>query len=193
MAIKKTKRGSIDELALTRAAAWAWYQHQSGSETKPITREYDQTTRVRTPPTPSRYKLEAMRLKTEDEGGKTITETPKSVDTDNNSLLDTYELETLARQLDDLVMKPSSTPKFGFHGRSNSRVHDHKNICVPKTDAITNGKQIKKVDHNNKKKKILQRFCKGYAVMCGARGDVAGNAIIPIISCQSGKGIGSLD
>ncbi|XP_038906944.1 uncharacterized protein LOC120092810 [Benincasa hispida] len=95
-----------DGLAAVKAAAWAWYQHGSGSESKPV-REFG-LTRPITVPKPSRYKLEASRsqsLLIEDN-----SQTPKL---HNNSLLDSYEIASISRRLSDLL-DPSDINNFRF-------------------------------------------------------------------------------
>ncbi|KAK3198405.1 hypothetical protein Dsin_021820 [Dipteronia sinensis] len=79
---KKTPRGGIanntDALSIVKAAAWAWYQHGSGSGRKPdqgefvITRTTDQRVANYKP---SRYKLQAMKIIEEED---TILETSSS-------------------------------------------------------------------------------------------------------------------
>lgn len=49
--------GGGDNLAVVKAAAWAWYQRKEG---KPIMREFEITRAPRTP-RPSRYKIEATK------------------------------------------------------------------------------------------------------------------------------------
>lgn len=87
---KRKPRGSeaiVDELALAKSAAWAWYEHGSGSDGRSI-REVD-VWRTKMEPKPSRYKLEALRNVQEDQ--------------DSNSLLDNYEIERISRQLDHYI------------------------------------------------------------------------------------------
>ncbi|KAJ4972799.1 hypothetical protein NE237_005973 [Protea cynaroides] len=78
---------TLDELAVVQAAAWAWYQHGSGSEAKPV-REFD-LIRTQTAPRPSRFKLEA------DEN----TKMKGSI----NSLLDPYEVGRISKHLEYLI------------------------------------------------------------------------------------------
>ncbi|CAK9327700.1 unnamed protein product [Citrullus colocynthis] len=84
-----------DELAAVKAAAWAWYQHGSGSESKPI-REFGLTRPIPVPK-PSRYRLEATRsssLLIQDN-----TQSPNP----HNSLLDSYEIASISKRLSDLL------------------------------------------------------------------------------------------
>ncbi|XP_061374638.1 uncharacterized protein LOC133316863 [Gastrolobium bilobum] len=87
---RKKPKENTDELAVVKAAAWAWYQHGSGSEGK-ATSEFD-VTRTHRANRPSRYKLEAMRMAKE--GSQIHTKKP---------LLDPYEVQSISRQLDSLI------------------------------------------------------------------------------------------
>lgn len=145
---KPQPQESRDELALVKAAAWAWYQHGSRSERKKSSNEFD-VTRTRRSPRPSRYKLEAMRMaKVTDlrcnglEVG-TITH--------NKSLLDTYEVQSISRQFDSLI--DSSTNK---HMDDNCAKNDDGNRRM-----------------NNKKRFInFKGFWSRNVVVCGGGNDV---------------------
>ncbi|KAG8383663.1 hypothetical protein BUALT_Bualt04G0037300 [Buddleja alternifolia] len=94
---KRKPRGSIvDELALAKSAAWAWYNHGSGSDGKPI-REFD-VSRTKIDPKPSRYKLEAMNK---------LSKSP------SNSLLDNYEIDRISSQLECYI---ESSRHAKYHG-----------------------------------------------------------------------------
>lgn len=82
---KKSETTSVDESGLAKSAAWAWYEHGSGLEGRPV-REVD-AWRAKTEPKPSRYKLEALR-------------NLESINSSKNSLLDTYEIERISKHLD---------------------------------------------------------------------------------------------
>ncbi|KAI6687249.1 hypothetical protein NL676_024077 [Syzygium grande] len=110
---KSGRRGSAHELALAKAAAWAWYERWSWSERKPI-REYDI---MGTPRAlrPSQYKQEAKRLaqlaKVQDEKEKEK----------EDSLMDPYEVHMISRHLDRFKSLVESTitttpvlPRSGF-------------------------------------------------------------------------------
>ncbi|KAI4299616.1 hypothetical protein L6164_033056 [Bauhinia variegata] len=90
---KKPKNDVADELAIIKAAAWAWYHHGSGSERKAMS-ELDVTRTVHAP-RPSRYKLEAMSMAREVEE-KAQIQTHKS-------LLDAFEVESISRELESLI------------------------------------------------------------------------------------------
>ncbi|XP_019702394.1 uncharacterized protein [Elaeis guineensis] len=88
-----------DEMALVKAAAWAWYQRGSGNEGRPG-REFDITcggaARI---PRPSRYQLEALAK---------VSGSPKPGPATSNSLLDLYEIERITRELDRLIAASSA-------------------------------------------------------------------------------------
>ncbi|KAL8532340.1 hypothetical protein ACS0TY_008802 [Phlomoides rotata] len=88
---KRKPRGSesvVDELALAKSAAWAWYERGSGSDGRSF-REVDAWC-SKTDPKPSRYKLEALRNVQADQRSK-------------NSLLDTYEIERISNHLQHYI------------------------------------------------------------------------------------------
>ena len=150
---RKKPRGSTNELAVVKAAAWAWYQHGSGSEEKQM-REFD-ITRTRQAPRPSRYKLEAMRIAMEESSSTT------SPIHSNNSLLDAYEIESISKQLDCLVESSGSKFYTRFLARDN---HSQGNVTLVEND--TN--EMKK----KKKKKVKGFWLMRHAVVCGTREDV---------------------
>lgn len=172
---KRKSKESIDELAIVKAAAWAWYEHGSGSEGKPMS-EYDITRRVDhnnmiicDPHTitisssnssrPSRYKLEAMRILKQ--GTSTTT-------TSNNSLMDRYEIESISRHFDDIIISNGDQER-----RSNNMFlvedHDRDGNRLSKHDscAILDG------DENKKKKKLMRSwFSLRHGAVCGTIDDV---------------------
>ncbi|TKY56688.1 hypothetical protein E2542_SST21134 [Spatholobus suberectus] len=91
---RKPPKDNNNDLAFVKAAAWAWYQHNSGSKGKNIS-EFDASI-TRRAPRPSRYKLEAMRMVEEAREGSPIH--AKKL-----SLLDEYEVQSISRQLNGLV------------------------------------------------------------------------------------------
>uniref|UniRef100_A0A2P2IS76 Uncharacterized protein n=1 Tax=Rhizophora mucronata TaxID=61149 RepID=A0A2P2IS76_RHIMU len=110
------KAGTTDDLAIVKAAAWAWYEHGSGSEGKRVCEFVP--TRTWQVARPSRYRLEAMRMMEEDsmEGSKR----PTSVHTDN-SLLDSYEIECISRQFEYLSRSSESMFNSKFPDRNLHR------------------------------------------------------------------------
>ncbi|XP_057500332.1 uncharacterized protein LOC130784466 [Actinidia eriantha] len=116
-------RESVDELALTKAAAWAWYQRGSASEGRPVS-EYNPT-RPHRAPTPSRYKSEA--ISTTREAAK---EESKSTSQDDNShLLDKYEIERISRQLEYYMEVSDVEYNRGMHkntGKKGKRTKRYK-------------------------------------------------------------------
>eukprot|EP00262_Sarcandra_glabra_P016706 TRINITY_DN552_c1_g1_i2.p1 TRINITY_DN552_c1_g1~~TRINITY_DN552_c1_g1_i2.p1 ORF type:complete len:189 (+),score=15.01 TRINITY_DN552_c1_g1_i2:100-666(+) len=102
---KRKPRESADELALAKAAAWAWYQRGSWSEGKPIS-ELD-LRKTRRQPLPSRYKLEEEQQQNSDVDDHVEASEPHSFAVSpahtDTSLLDSLEIERISRQLDSLL------------------------------------------------------------------------------------------
>ncbi|XP_022735175.1 uncharacterized protein LOC111288522 [Durio zibethinus] len=153
---KKNNRSCLDELALVKAAAWAWYQHGSGSDEKPM-REFDITQTTRAPCRPSRYKLEAMR----NNASKTIkgSETTNPIHT-QNSLLDSYEIESISKRLGHLI-------EF-----SGIKFYDDL-LCI---DRDYQKKMVLNGGKKNKSNK-LKGFLLRRAVVCGRNQDVDDRAV----------------
>ncbi|KAK1302862.1 hypothetical protein QJS10_CPB12g01373 [Acorus calamus] len=111
--MKKPRSSTTDELALVKAAAWAWYMRGAGAEDDP-SREFG-LARERRPPQPTRFKLEAGRA-----SAATTTTTSPSLSSSStgslppspahtdNSLLDAYEVEMITRQLDLFIASGNS-------------------------------------------------------------------------------------
>ena len=154
---RKKTRGNTNELALVKAAAWAWYQHGSGSEGKQM-REFD-ITRSRQAPGSSRYRLEAMRTAKEAMERSRSSSAHSSIHT-SNSLLDAFEIESISRQLDCLV--GSSGNNFYTRFLAGDNVHQENVKLLDKVD--TGGMK--------KKKKKVKGFWPRHAIACGTREDV---------------------
>ncbi|XP_058108329.1 uncharacterized protein LOC131251575 [Magnolia sinica] len=101
---------SIDQQALVKAAAWAWYQHGSGCDGRRV-HEFN-LSRTHQAPRPSRYKRETMRdvAHRPADSSSQSSHTPKrfspaslSPSHTNMSLLDSYEIERISRQLDQIL------------------------------------------------------------------------------------------
>ncbi|XP_047164680.1 uncharacterized protein LOC124834110 [Vigna umbellata] len=108
---RKKPEETKDELAIVKAAAWAWYLHGSGSKAK-AKNEFD-VKRSQTVARPSRYKLEAMGMAKETPSMHTI-----------KPLLDSYEVQRISKQLDGLI-KESDHNNIG-NGRSKTGNGDRK-------------------------------------------------------------------
>lgn len=87
---KKSESFAADESALAKSAAWAWYEHGSGSDRRSL-REVDVWS-SKTDPRPSRYKLEALRNVQD-------VDAPSK----NSLLLDSYEIERISKQLNQYI------------------------------------------------------------------------------------------
>lgn len=99
--------GGGDNLAVVKAAAWAWYQRKEG---KPIMREFEITRAPRTP-RPSRYKIEATKnmilsdnkVLAENRVSKsslwyTNFHYQEDQETQYSRLLDTYEIKNISKK-----------------------------------------------------------------------------------------------
>ncbi|CAK9156043.1 unnamed protein product [Ilex paraguariensis] len=148
---RRKTRGSIDELAIVKAAAWAWYQRGSGSEARSM-REYD-LTRPSRAPKPSRYKLEAMAME-----GSTSTSPSPCHSTGDTSLFDMYEKERISKQLDDYIKASHIQYYGGFHGGGDRSIVSVSESGVKRKE--------------KKKKKKRKGFWLMQAVTCGSRDDV---------------------
>ncbi|XP_018684493.1 uncharacterized protein LOC108953393 [Musa acuminata AAA Group] len=101
------RRAADDEMALVRAAAWAWYQQGSGK----VVRESDDGRRVgvdaaRNMPRPSRYKLEAL----------AASKVCPAI-----ALLDVYDVEWITRELDRVTMASRSSTGGGDRHRRSAK------------------------------------------------------------------------
>ncbi|KAK7300673.1 hypothetical protein RJT34_11521 [Clitoria ternatea] len=124
-----------DNNTFVKAAAWAWFQHNSGSKGETTT-EFAATITHRAPK-PSRYKIEAMRSVGKEEQ-KTSEGSKPIIHTKKLSLLDAYEVESISRHLNGLVESSKNhknvVNNVGGGGANNSRnasvdigVHKKKN------------------------------------------------------------------
>lgn len=165
---KKRPRGSTDESAAVKAAAWAWYQHGSGSEGTPA-REYD-AARPRHVPRPSRYKLEAMRSKAKE--GKILLghnySKSNTQTTTNVSLLDEYEIQSISRHLDSLIDQYSDNEDFRRKDSFSDADRDDHSVVMKNNNNKKN---------NVKKTNSLRGFLiRHAAAVCGTREDVVETA-----------------
>ncbi|KAK7372318.1 hypothetical protein VNO80_05694 [Phaseolus coccineus] len=111
---------NTNDLTFVKAAAWAWYQHNSGSKGKTITEFHAAVTRHH--PRPSRYKLEAMRTATEAGEGSSNIHAKKL------SLLDEYEVQSISRQLHSLVEDSNDKPFNGADSSAHRRTQKKKKV-----------------------------------------------------------------
>ncbi|KAJ8763022.1 hypothetical protein K2173_023227 [Erythroxylum novogranatense] len=158
---KKPKDGTHndDDLSFVKAAAWAWYQHGSGSEGKPM-REFD-ITRSRQVYRPSRYKLEALMMRTKAKT-KEGSQTPSPAHSHDNSLLDNFEVDSTSKQLDRLAESRGN-------GLSSSFL-DLRGIHQQKGKPLHNG--VKAMTKQKKKNAVMEIFRLRHPVLCGTRDDV---------------------
>ncbi|KAK7305681.1 hypothetical protein VNO77_43590 [Canavalia gladiata] len=146
---RRKAQDSTDELAIVKAAAWAWYQHGSGSEGKAKS-EVD-VPRTQHVARPSRYKLEAMRMAKEG----------SSIHT-NKSLLDAYEVQSISRQLDRLI-----------ESSSHNKLGDGNNFANKNAGVDNSNRRMKN------KKRIGKGFWPRHVIVCGRGNDVVdGTALL---------------
>eukprot|EP00262_Sarcandra_glabra_P016707 TRINITY_DN552_c1_g2_i1.p1 TRINITY_DN552_c1_g2~~TRINITY_DN552_c1_g2_i1.p1 ORF type:complete len:201 (+),score=11.41 TRINITY_DN552_c1_g2_i1:193-795(+) len=160
---KRKLRESVNEVALAKAAAWAWYQRGSGSEGKPISEFH--LRRTRREPIPSRYKLEeeededrAVDDQVESSEPHSLAVSPTHTDI---SLLDSYEIERISRQLDCLL---ESSRRIFSDGSSSPYINgrDHRNFVSSPENSTRRSKMAGKVNG----------FWLRHAVgICSSRGD----------------------
>lgn len=160
----KTKpKTTEDELTVIKAAAWAWYERGSGSEGKPI-REFD-FTNSRKIPTPSRYKIEAMKNTTIDENSslktsRTSISSISSCPSYNSSLMDNYEIQSISKDLDHYI---ESCDHDVGHGSAN-----HRRVV-----AVSKIEKGEVVSSKVKSKKLSKGgFLFRHAAVCGSLNDV---------------------
>ncbi|KAM7278972.1 hypothetical protein ACFE04_006106 [Oxalis oulophora] len=177
MESKRKRKGSIsyteeDDLELAKAAAMAWYHHGSGGEGKPIS-EFDIIKTTSTLVRPSRYKLEALRNKTNDESTTTTISPIIDYKTSTNSLLDKYEIESISKRLDDYIDHSNNGTSNLLKGLLVNDPNYYKNVPTKST----NNKNVGIV--RSMKKKIMKLFWPRNVLVCGKRDDVDARAFCP--------------
>ncbi|KAH6837524.1 hypothetical protein C2S53_008497 [Perilla frutescens var. hirtella] len=163
---KKSEMMIVDESALAKSAAWAWYEHGSGSDGRSI-REVDVWS-SKMEPTPSRYKLEVLR------NNNNPYNNIEAVDTNSTktSLLDNYEIEMISKQLDQYIQ--ATHAKY------------HTPTAAPAA-VVTNSKVVLK-------KKIPPKgwFWSRHVPVCGSstndvvecRPEKGGVPVVGVVSCR---------
>ncbi|KDP25797.1 hypothetical protein JCGZ_22519 [Jatropha curcas] len=178
---KNPKRNSSihddNDISIVKAAAWAWYQHGSGSDEEKLMREFDV---YRTPqaPKPSRYKLEAMDKKIKESTTHT-----------NNSLLDAYEIASISKRLDDLIIE-SRNSSIRFYDRTfNGDQESIVSMSSPSPDGSYSSNSAMK--SKKKKKRFLKGLWLRHPVVCGTTKDVDTKAFVRRTSLAAGNLPGS--
>ncbi|KAG9444488.1 hypothetical protein H6P81_015828 [Aristolochia fimbriata] len=155
-----------DDLALIKAAAWAWYQHSSGGEGKIPVREFDVVQRMHREPRPSRYKLELLMRRADEEA---VEDDSESINSDHSngsvllsptktdmSLFDAYEIQSISMQLDRIL---ESSRRFSSDG-------DRPDRSPKQRTEISGGR-------SGKKKSTGGFWFRNAVAVCGiGRGDV---------------------
>lgn len=167
---RRKARRCTDELSLIRAAAWAWYQHGSGSEKK-LTRECD-ITRIRKVYRPSRYRMEALAKEEHEhavvcEGSISeplkFTQSPAHTD---HPLLDSYEVQKITGLLDHYIDSMGNTSDY--HSSTVARGHRHRRkLLSASPESIASS--VRKIAHN---RSVRFWWWRRQAVICGRREDV---------------------
>ncbi|OMO92477.1 hypothetical protein CCACVL1_06837 [Corchorus capsularis] len=171
-----------DELAVVKAAAWAWYQHGSGCEGKPM-REFDVTTRLQYSDSasasastrPSRYKLEAMRMR-----NNIMSPTINSNESDS-LLLDSYEIQSISKRLNHLIEFSGIKVYDEFmqmqdhiigtdHDEYDYQKKNQNNMSSEMGGGSGSGSRKKK--KKSKYRQFLKGFLQRHAVVCGRSQDV---------------------
>lgn len=181
---RRASGGSIDELALVKAAAWAWYQHGSGSEGRAM-REYD-LAMPKKAPKPSRYKIEAMK---EPEKAPTYQLSPPtsgplsplstaSSKQSEISLLDDYEIDRISKELDRYIESSRAEYLKSFLG---SDYHANNKVASLSESGTTEGT-------GKRKTKNSRGFWMKYGAVCGSRkDDVVDGRSLRIASIHGGR------
>lgn len=127
-------------------------------------REYDATRNIYHSPTPSRYKLEAIRIAKESSGSSSSMSTAPTtsisshVDIIGSGLLDTYEIESISKKLDGLMESSSGTKHVSAAVDNNNDNDDKK--------------------REKKKKKLMMMRGLSHAVVCGTREDAVESIVV---------------
>lgn len=190
---RRKARGSTDDLSLTRAAAWAWFERGSGSESKPNS-EYGVTRTRRAYSGPSRYRIEALLAK--EEGDRAVVRkegsnseshrpTPSPART-HVSLLDSYDqVHMITGQRDRYCTDSTASNNasksdfhsnsgssklvaWGGHGRHRRRRPNRSLSSSPQS--IRRSSSTRKVVENNGSLGFW--WWRRRAVICGRREDV---------------------
>ncbi|XAR73562.1 hypothetical protein NMG60_11007569 [Bertholletia excelsa] len=154
-------RRSMDESEIAKAAAWAWWRRELACDGK-LGTEFD-LTRVRQipkpKPKPSWYKLEAVNGTAKEETEQSRWRTPSALfspsHVDGSDLLDSYEIQRIARQLDYYILASN----LEYRGEC---LGSHRRI-VPSPESEAKGK---------KKSKGAKGFWVRHGLTCGSSNDV---------------------
>ncbi|KAF8010053.1 hypothetical protein BT93_J0887 [Corymbia citriodora subsp. variegata] len=159
MEVIRRARGTDDGMDAVKEAARAWYSHRSGLEQKPI-REHCETALSPNPsPKPSHYKLEAMKMAKSEPDASEARRHDRGI-CKENSLLDSYEIDAICRQLDQFI----EYCRHEKDGYSRARAHHHQH-------------QKNKSNEGSKLGRKMKVLWQRHALMCWAPEDVVINSI----------------
>ncbi|TQD94430.1 hypothetical protein C1H46_019981 [Malus baccata] len=191
---RREPRGSfndIDELAVVKAAAWAWFERGSCSDSKSTVPEFDLRRTCHAPYKPSRYKLEAMENIaniSSKEGTEFVKLESPSVTTSSNSLLDTYEIESISRKLDQLIEFSGDRDKVhkGFLvGDVLVKLQVHEDVRQQESLPLMDGN----ANRRKKKKNVRGGFWHRHAAICGNSEDVLNTQAFVVSRRRPEKGV----
>ncbi|KAB2612333.1 hypothetical protein D8674_034649 [Pyrus ussuriensis x Pyrus communis] len=216
---RRKPRGSfndIDESAVVKAAAWAWFERGSCSDSKSIVPEFDLRRTCHAPYKPSRYKLEAMEnianISSKEDTEFVKLESP-SVTTSSNSLLDTYEIESISRKLDQLIefsgdrdkvhkgflvgdVLGTKNTKEGGRGLYSDLEYRDKSSFPVKLQVPEDVRQQESVplmdgnaNRRKKKKNVRGGFWHRHAAICGNSEDVLNTQAFVVSRRRPEKGV----
>lgn len=173
MVIRENLKESIDELSITKAAAWAWYERGSWFEHKSI-RESDCRRKSDYTPIPSRYKLEAMKnvLHNEIDHDHVQPRTNGSLlhtQHVGKSLFDKYEIDRISKELDCYIIKSNGVKhrrrRMSVDGGGHGGV-----VSLPEDSSV--GKRESKSKNNGKSDSEKRKgFWIGGPIVCGSNRD----------------------
>ncbi|KAI3781220.1 hypothetical protein L2E82_11229 [Cichorium intybus] len=170
MVVQENSKENIDELAITKAAAWAWYERGSWFEHNSI-RETDCRRTSDYIRRPSRYKLEAMKTP---EINETLDSHPcvnsslLCTERVQNSLFDMYEIERISKDLDCYV--ESSAVKHRRKSVAGGGHGDRRGVSLSEG---TKGKRESKSKSEKRK-----GFWIGRPLTCGSSRDVVNSSLV---------------
>lgn len=154
MEVIRRARGIDDGMDAVKEAARASYSHGSGLEQKPVCEYCEMASSPSPSPKPSCYKLEAMKVAKSEPDTREAPRHNRGIRKEN-SLLDSYEVEAIRRQLDQFI-EYCRREKDG-HSRAKAHHHQHQK------NKSNEGRKL-----GRKVKVLWQR----HALTCGAPEDV---------------------
>ncbi|XP_062104888.1 uncharacterized protein LOC133816368 [Humulus lupulus] len=164
----KVRGNTTDESAVVKAAAWAWYQHGSGSDGNP-TREYDVKVRSRHVPRPSRYRQESAMIKAKLGVNVHLDHHDSSKPTVGSlSLLDAYEIRSISQQLDSLIQCSRADHR---ECNNDEEAFSDNYITISSSSGRSSREVIRKTKFTNLKKLMRGFWLRNAVAVCSTRED----------------------